>query len=93
VAKGKRDARRAAKVRAARQAERELERAASVCPDCGNVGNAEILYGEVWPDAEMNAKAERGELTYGGCSVGWSSPAYKCPKCGCEFGEVRNRYR
>jgi hypothetical protein len=55
----------------------------STCPKCGTPG-VPFLYG--YPTAEDFEREKRGELAIGGCCVKSEMPAFRCGKCGEDFG-------
>ena len=60
-----------------------------LCPHCGSENIAEIVYGEVCFDKELEEALDKGEIYLGGCCIYSDSPAYHCDKCGEEFGTYK----
>ena len=53
---------------------------ATTCPRCGAADLVPVIYG--YPDAELFAREERGEVVLGGCVVTPDAPALVCRRCG-----------
>jgi hypothetical protein len=56
-----------------------MDRATS-CPRCGAADLVAVIYG--YPDADLFAREERGEVVLGGCVVTPDAPALVCRRCG-----------
>ncbi len=56
------------------------------CPKCETSNPLEIIYG--FPSEEMFGAESSGSIALGGCVVQDDNPAYRCRRCGHEFGEV-----
>ena len=54
------------------------------CPSCGSEDRILILYG--YPTREASERADRGEVSLGGCVVGDESPKWECRTCGTRWG-------
>lgn len=61
------------------------------CPDCGSTRPRPIAYGE--PDAELEEKAENGDVVLGGCCIFDDSPAWHCYGCGHRYGYREKPYK
>lgn len=55
------------------------------CPRCKSKNIIDIVYG--YPNRELMAKAERGEVKLGGCEVDENNPTHFCRDCLKEFGK------
>jgi hypothetical protein len=55
------------------------------CPSCRSDNVAEIVYGLVSLDQELNEALERGRVVLGGCEVTDHDPKWHCNACGAEF--------
>ena len=66
----------------------ERDRQNSVCPKCGNKGNAEILYGDIYitPGDRLDQLAAAGKVSFGGCIIDGGSRHYQCNNCDYTFG-------
>ena len=60
----------------------------SNCPKCGSESVAEILYGLIIPDDELNEELNSGKTVLGGCCIDEDSPAWYCNKCKYEWGKA-----
>jgi transposase-like protein len=58
------------------------------CPLCTASDVVPIVYG--LPDEALAKRAERGEVSLGGCFVHGDNPTWHCKKCGYEFGRERD---
>ena len=54
-----------------------------ICPKCGSEEYIPIVYGR--PNAELQEKAERGEVILGGCVVSPDSNLFRCKDCGTDY--------
>lgn len=61
----------------------------TICPYCGSDHIAEIIYGEMVFDQELEDALAKKEIILGGCCIYPDSPAFHCNDCGKEF--VRRR--
>lgn len=64
-----------------------------VCPHCGSENIADIVYGEVVFDDELEEALKKGEIFLGGCCIYPDSPALHCNDCGKEFGKYDTKYK
>lgn len=58
-----------------------------VCPYCQSTSIADIIYGELAFDDELEEALRNGEIHLGGCCYYPDSPKYHCNKCGKNFPE------
>ena len=59
------------------------------CAQCGGENVAEIIYGMVFPSAELEAKLKSGRSVLGGCCIDGDSCRYVCRDCNTRFGELQ----
>jgi hypothetical protein len=58
---------------------------APACPTCGAENPLPIVYG--FPDPEMFASSEQGDIRLGGCSIEEDSPRWQCRRCGHRWSD------
>ena len=62
------------------------DREPSPCPACGEIKAAKIFYGYPFWNDGLKEALESGENALGGCLVGSDDPAWRCNKCGHQWG-------
>jgi hypothetical protein len=62
------------------------DQAPGPCPACGESHPAKILYGYLFWNDGLEEAIDRGEITLGGCVIGTDDPAWRCNKCGHQWG-------
>jgi hypothetical protein len=61
------------------------------CPSCRHTPVADIVYGLVSLDEELNQQLEAGLVTLGGCCVSDNDPAWECSQCGWQGWRIRKK--
>lgn len=59
-----------------------------ICPRCGSLNIAWIIWGRPAYTEELRRDLEDGKVELGGCFIAPGAPQYHCNDCGAEFGEV-----
>jgi len=58
------------------------------CPECGSEKIAEIIYGLVASDLEIEKQVKMGRIVLAGCDVPRKPMRWKCLNCKAEWGKV-----
>lgn len=65
----------------------------SKCPNCGSVAIAEIVYGYIDEDEELERQFREGKIVFGGCSTTDEHPYWRCKNCSHEIQNVHTNSR
>ena len=55
------------------------------CSSCGGTLFGSYLYGLAYPDEELFAQIERGEVRVRGCLIEFDDPQWFCRNCGTDY--------
>jgi hypothetical protein len=59
----------------------ESARKPKICPKCGSIKIAKILYGMPAGYEELMKKIEEGKIVLGGCCITNDDPTWQCVEC------------
>ncbi len=65
--------------------EEGVENPPDQCSSCGGKLFGSYLYGLAYPDEELFAQIERGEVRVSGCLIEFDDPQWFCRNCGTDY--------
>ena len=58
------------------------------CPQCGHAPLADILYGYVLMNEDLEKEVEQGRIVLGGCVITDDDPRWVCTECGQKIHRI-----